>query len=275
MTGSGGAAAGGGGGLFCGTAGAAAMALPVIDTATQAQTGFENGTVAPYHICTTQNPNYGQVATVNGRMAAKFHWTQVGYDGTRLDRGAEACSNLGFTKDGWYGFQFYMPSPGFPTDKTLGIAQIFANGGCSSWAAMLQARNDELWFDHRGNCASPPQYDVRLATNIPRNTWNSVIIHFTASHLNAGGVEIWFGPATCSQAAPTYSKTGINFGFGAWTGDDLTADPTNLIGLKFGMYNFDDGNYTAGETRDIYYDNVIQLVGNPADAWTRVNPNNR
>jgi hypothetical protein len=48
--------------------------------------------------------------------------------------------------------------------------------------------------------------------------------------------------------------------------------PGNNIALKFGMYNFDDANYTAGETRTIYYDNVSQLVGNPPNAWAVVNP---
>jgi hypothetical protein len=101
-------------------------AVTVTDSAVEKRSGFENGTIAPYRICTTESPNYGQPATLNGRAAMKFFWTQVGYDGTREKRGAEACSDLQFVKDGWYGFQFYLPSPGFPTDKTEGIAQIFS-----------------------------------------------------------------------------------------------------------------------------------------------------
>jgi polysaccharide lyase-like protein len=250
--------------------GADAAAITVVDSAVEKRTGFENGTIAPYQICTTESPNYGQATTLDGRAAMKFWWTQVGYDGTREKRGAEACSNLQFVKDGWYGFQFYLPSPGFPTDKTDGIAQIFSNGGCSSWAGMFQMRNDELWFVHRPACVNPTE--VRLAASVPRNTWNTVIIHFTASHQMAGGIQIWFGDATCTANAPTYSKEGINFGFGTWDGDQLATGATNTIGLKFGMYNFDDTNYTVGETRTVYYDNVTQLVGNPANAWTLANP---
>jgi hypothetical protein len=36
--------------------------------------------------------------------------------------------------------------------------------------------------------------------------------------------------------------------------------------------NFDDGNYTPGETRTLYYDNVSQLIGTPANAFATVNP---
>ena len=245
-------------------------AVTVIDSTVEKRSGFENGTIAPYQSCTTESPNYGEAATLNGRAAMKFFWTQVGYDGTREKRGAEACSDLQFVKDGWYGFQFYLPSPGFPTDKTEGIAQIFSNGGCSSWAGMFQMRNNELWFVHRPACVNPTE--VQLAAAVPRNTWNSVIIHFTASHKTAGGIQIWFGDATCAANAPTYSTLGINFGFGTWDGDQLAIGESNTIGLKFGMYDFDDTNYSVGETRILYYDHVTQLAGNPSNAWMLVNP---
>jgi hypothetical protein len=38
------------------------------------------------------------------------------------------------------------------------------------------------------------------------------------------------------------------------------------------MYNFDDTNYTAGESRTIYFDNVSQLLGNASGASSVVNP---
>ena len=189
-----------------------------------------------------------------------------------MDRGAEACSDLQFTKEGWYGFQFYLPSPGFPADKTQTIAQIFVMGGCSSWASMLEVRNNELWIVHRGNCVATPEYQAMLAADIPRNAWNPIVLHFVASSQNAGGVEVWFGDAVCAPDVPTYRKLGINFAFGTWVNDALVADPANTIGLKFGMYNFDDANYTTDETRTIYYDNISQLAGNPSGAWTTVNP---
>jgi hypothetical protein len=38
------------------------------------------------------------------------------------------------------------------------------------------------------------------------------------------------------------------------------------------MYDFDDTNYSVGETRILYYDNVTQLAGNPSNAWMLGNP---
>jgi hypothetical protein len=234
--------------------------------------GFDGGTIAPFTICTTQSPNFGQVVTLNGAPCMEFYWTQTAYNGTRMTRGAEACSSLQFTKEGWYGLQFCLPSSAFPTDKTQGIAQIFAMGGCTSWAALLQVRNNALWIVHRGNCVATPEYQVKLLGDIPRDQWNSVIIHFVASNQSAGLVEVWLDDTIPTPAVPTYRKTGINFAFGTWVADALVNVPTNTIGLKFGMYNFDDGNYTIGESRTIFFDNVSQLVGNPTDAFARVNP---
>ncbi len=251
----------------CGTAG---HGPPFADTPTKKATNFTDGTVSPFAICTTQPPNFGRNTTLNGDPSIEFFWTQVGYNGTRLLRGAEACSSLNFMKEGWYGFQFYLPTPGFPTDKSEGIGQIFAHGGCSSWAAMLHVTNNSLALSYRGACVAPTEAPV--AADIRRNTWNPIIIHFVASHQKAGTIEVWYGDAVCRGGAPTYRQTGIDFGFGTWIGDTFVDMPNNGIGLKFGMYDFDAGNYTAGETRTIYYDNVSQLVGNPPNAYAIVNP---
>jgi hypothetical protein len=242
------------------------------DTATLKATSFANASIAPYTICTTQNPNYGQAFALDGTPCMKFFWTEVGYDGTRQDRGAEACSALAIYKEGWYGLKFYLPDPGFPSDKTETIAQIFANGGCSSWAAMVEVRNNDLWIVYRGNCVATPQYQVMLAADIRRNVWNPVILHFIASNQNAGGIEVWYADAVCTHDRPTHRHLGINFGFGTWTSDALDAVPSNSIGLKFGMYNFDDANYTTGETRTIFYDDVSQLDGASPTGWEMVNP---
>jgi hypothetical protein len=77
------------------------------------------------------------------------------------------------------------PQPDFWTPL-----QIFAMGGCKSWAAMLEVRNNELWIVHRGNCVAAPEFEVRLASDIPRNQWNPVIMHFVASNLGAGSIEV-------------------------------------------------------------------------------------
>lgn len=102
------------------------------NTSTHQETGFEDGNLSPFTVCTTQSPNYVQAFTLGTAKCSKFYWTQVGYDGTRMDKGAEACSSLNFYKEGWFGFSFYLPSNGFPANKEQSIAQIFAENGCSS-----------------------------------------------------------------------------------------------------------------------------------------------
>jgi hypothetical protein len=240
------------------------------NTSSHNETGFENGTISPFTICTTQSPNYGQPFTKDGVPGMKFYWEQAGYDGTRMTKGAEACSNLNFYKEGWYGFHFYLPSPGYPTNKEAAIAQIFAENGCSSWAAMLIVRNNALYLQHRSACVTPTE--VLIAADIQRNAWKPVVIHFRASNQNTGLLEVWYAGA--GKSSPNYSAANINFAWGVWNGDQLdntVAD--NMIKLKFGMYCYDTGNYSAGETRVVYYDNVSQLVGNPSGAYETVHPN--
>ena len=87
-----------------------------------------------------------------------------------------------------------------------------------------------------------------------------------ASRQKAGLIEVWFDGAP--KNAPTYRAADINFGFGTWEGDTLTTN----IGLKFGMYNWDVGNYTPGETRTLYFDRISQLIGTSDHAWEEVNP---
>lgn len=240
------------------------------NTSTQQETGFEDGNISPFTICTTQSPNYGQAFTKNGEKCIKFYWTQTGFDGTRMDKGAEACSSLNFYKEGWYGFHFYLPSTGYPYNKETAIAQIFSEGGCSSWAAMLIVRNNALYLQRRNACVTPTE--VLIASDIQRDAWKPVIIHFKASHQSAGLVEVWYAGA--GKSSPTYRATNINFAFGTWNGDSLDSSVgDNMIKLKFGMYCYDTANYTANETRVVYFDNVSQLVGNPSNAWELVNPN--
>ncbi|MET7279937.1 heparin lyase I family protein [Kribbella sp. NPDC005582] len=233
------------------------------------ESDFEDGNISPFSICTTQSPNYGQAAPYNGSKAMKFYWTQVGYDGTRMDRGAEACSDLKVYKEGWYGFKFLLPAVGYPRDKAAIIGQIFNLGGCSSWAGTLEVKNNELWLNHRGACAGATS--TRLDPNIPRDVWRSVVIHYVVSKANAGRIEVWYDGAP--RSAPTYRATGINFAsWGTYDGDSLAKIADNHIGLKFGMYCYDDAHYTAGENRTLYYDNVSQLDGNPSNAYDLVNP---
>ncbi|HLL65645.1 MAG TPA: RICIN domain-containing protein [Micromonosporaceae bacterium] len=256
-------------GLTIGVIRVADAATIRVDTPTYKATDFEDSQLSPYSVCTTQSPNYGRVESIAGTRAAKFYWTQAGYNGTRMDRGAEACSDLKSYKAGWYGFKFRLPSTGFPRDKYTIIAQIFNEGGCSSWAGTLAVENNELWFDHRGACGTATR--TRLDTNIPRDTWLPITMQYIVSKANAGQIGVWYNGAP--QDRPTYRATNINFAsWGTYAGDQLAAQTDNHIGLKFGMYCADTAGYTPNESRVLYFDDVKQLAGNPADAFQLVNP---
>jgi hypothetical protein len=237
-----------------------------VNTSAQASTGFDDGTANPFAICVNESPNTGTVGQWGGSIGTsnclKLYWQQAGYDGTRLKRGVEACSSLQSFKEGWWGFKFFLPSPGYPSDKTAAIAQLFQNGNCNSWCSLLNVVNGSLQIQYRNSCSTPTT--VILVNSINYNSWNSFVLHFVASHENAGTIEIWY------NGTVIYNVTGINFGFGTWSGDTLAAG--NDITWAAGEYNYDDGHYTTGETRTMYFDNICELVGNPANAYSIASP---
>jgi hypothetical protein len=242
-----------------------------VSTGTQFSSGFENQSLAPFSLCTYQSPNYGDISNLyaaNGDYSYNFFWYESSYNGTRDTKGVEACSNFATYKEGWYGFSFYLPSSGYPKNKTATIAQIFQDGACNSWAAMLVVQNGALYLYHRDYCGTATE--TLITSSIQYDAWKPIIIHWVASHENAGTIQVWYANQIGSQNSPTYSATGLNFGFGTWSGDTLASGNQQV--LKFGMYNWDTTNYTSGETRTIYFDCVNQLEGNPSGAWNTVNP---
>jgi hypothetical protein len=237
---------------------------------------FEHG-LAPYQVCTTKDPNFVQAVkepASEGRPAldkahpnhvAKVFWTSDGYDETRMRRGAEACSTITIRKEGWYGFSFFLPSPGYPSTTTGAIAQIFQKGYCNSWGGMLLVRNGSLVLEHRGWCGAPD--DLMIAEKVRYNAWNHLLIHFVASNEHQGLIEVWYNDE--DERKPTARVAGINFGFAHGWKDDILP-PDSPLTFKFGMYNFDDHHYRPHDTRTIYYDNVVQISGGTPNAWKDV-----
>ncbi|WP_192457758.1 PKD domain-containing protein [Musicola keenii] len=242
----------------------------------EVRTGFEDGMMSPMTVCTTQGANFVAPAQVydeglntvgaGGETAIKVKWFQSAYNGTRMTKGAEMCSPINIYKEAWIGFMFYLPANGYPTDKEAGMFQIFEAGGCSSWAGMLTIVNNSLRIAHRGACGSATQKII--VADLTRDAWIPVVIHLVASHQSEGQLQIWVGDA--AQNAPTYSVTGINLGFGDWNDDELASG--SQLYFKFGQYDYDTSNYTDGETRTSYYDNV-HILGTAADnGWSAVHP---
>ena len=236
-----------------------------VNTSTQQSTGFSNGSIAPFTVCTTQSPNL--VAVVSGR--AKVYWTSVLYKGTRMERGAEFCSSLVTHTDGWMGFNLTLPDkgnsstyPSYPDTKEAALAQVFQRGYCNSWAAMLRMRNNNLYMVHRASCGKPTE--ALVAKDVTRGVSHPIVIHTRASHRKAGVVEVWY------DGGKVYGAYNIDFGFGSWSGNALATG--NGQGFKFGQYAYDADNYESSERRTVYYDNVSVLVGNAAAAYERVRP---
>jgi hypothetical protein len=234
-----------------------------VNTSTQKSTGFEDGNLSPFYSCNTTLPSIVQPFTKDGVRCLKSYWTQSTYNGTRNTKGAEACASYATYKEGWFGFKLYVPSPGYPTNKEAAVAQIFQHGNCNSWAGHLVIKNNSLLIVHRSSCGSATS--ATIVSNIPRNSWRSVVVHFKASRVNGGLLEVYY------NGSRVYYKTGINFGFGVWNSNDTLASG-NQLGLKIGQYCYDNNNYSTGETRTLYYDNVCWLVGNPSGAMATVTP---
>jgi hypothetical protein len=257
------------------------------------------GTIAPFAFCTYKAPyGYGAIIDtpahawwtpdpslnapgpnwIHGtgyNLAAQMWWTALNYDGTREARGMEACSDVTVASEGWYGFTFYPPSTAtsattYPNDKLGAIAQIFQDGYCNSWASLLLVDHGALEIEWRDYCGVANV--IPLAPSIKYDQWNPIIIHWVASNNNTGQIQVWYGDDVKTLSHPTYSVQNINFGFAHnWApGAPLPADSQQV--LKFGMYNFDDGNYTPGEKRTMFYDNVTQLSGASPNGWWTVNP---
>ncbi|MDH7445529.1 carbohydrate-binding protein [Aquimarina sp. 2201CG14-23] len=232
---------------------------------------FDNGNLGPFNVCTTQNPNYSKV--VNGRL--KTWWTSEGYNGTRMDKGAEACGDQWTTyKEGWYGMNLELGAD-YPKNKKAGIAQIFGFiPGFWSWESMLQIEDGDLTIIHRSNGGSSSNVEEVVYPNFPYEQEVPIVIHFILSNQNKGKFEIWV------DGVSKYKKTNINFGFGNFDGNDTKIGNANedfgsesagsLTVLKMGQYNFQDSEYDTNETRTVYYDDVSWYNG--PNGYNIVNP---
>ena len=215
---------------------------------------FDDGTLSGWEACTTQNPNYTIVE--NGRI--KTFWTETGYNGTRMDKGAEACNfNFETFKEGWYGVTVNIGSD-YPRNTEASICQMMGHGPCLSWIVLLQIINGDLALVHRLGCTSPTS--ATIYPDFPYQTDMDIVMHAIFSGENNGEFQIWV------NGESVYLATNIDLGNGSFTNDILD----NFVGFKMGQYNYDDGGYTNDETRTVYYDNVSWYNG--SDGYSIVDP---
>lgn len=180
---------------------------------------FSSSNLSPFSACNVKAPSSATAS--DGELVMYFDETD--YDGTRNDRGVEICVFQSGTstnvvqmhKQGWQGFNLYVPSGDFPTDKGTIISQQFCGGGCSSWCGTLSIEGNSLQVDHRTGCVDPTT--ATLVSNIARDTWHDVVVHMKVSREESGTYEVWW------NGNLIYSKKNINVGFGTWDGDMLTS----------------------------------------------------
>ncbi len=258
------------------------MALP-IGAATRYE-DFEDGSLFPFstegeetHDSVILTPPFGARA---GSKAHKLKWFESKYDGSRGTRGVEGMSarnsNPRITSEGWYAFSFYLPAGEFPTNKRTIMAQIIA------WHSSLPATNKSIvvsmgsdgalglnayYGTGDGDALSTGSIKLWTSSAGKMDTWHDLIIYVKFSNNNTGEVKAWLNGAP--EGSPTGALSGIKVGNGAWTSANLMT-----IGayVKWGMYCWDTANYSANETRTIYFDEIAYQVGNPAGSFNAVKP---
>jgi hypothetical protein len=262
---------------FIGCAMVFAAAAAFSQTASE---NFEDGSLSPFNVEMVTN-NISEIIRPTGfsaRAGSNVHhivWYEDNYDGTRASKGVEgASSDPRITSDGWYGFSFYMPS-GFPVPgKQMVLGQIIcwhsSLPNTSITVTLGVNTNGALVLDGAYGVGDGGKTTTAYATLSPlltKGAWHDVVVYCKFSQVNTGILRVWVDGAP--EDTPTAEFTGINLGNGAWSGDELM---THGGYIKWGPYCWDNANYDAGESREIYYDEIAYQVGNPAGSFDLVKP---
>lgn len=262
---------------FIGCAVALAVNVSVAQTASE---DFEDGSLVPFNIEMVSN-NVSEIimpAGFSARAGTNVHhiaWYEEYYDGSRISKGVEgASSDARITSDGWYGFSFYAPS-GFPVpDKQMVLAQIIcwhpSLPNTSITVTLGVNTNGALVLEGAygvGDGGKTTTVHSTLSPLLTKGTWHDVVIYCKFSRVNTGILKVWLDGTP--EDLPTAEFAGINLGNGAWSDDEVM---THGGYIKWGLYCWDNANYDAGESREIYYDEIAYQVGNPSGAFDLVKP---
>ncbi|HEY9248231.1 MAG TPA: heparin lyase I family protein, partial [Rariglobus sp.] len=176
---------------------------------------------------------------------------------------------------GWYGFSFYAPESFPAPGKAMVLGQLHG------YHSLLPNANVTvtLVLDVAGKLIVEGTYGTgtsvsdsettvytTIAPKLTKGGWHDVILYVKYSNNNTGALKVWLDGAP--ETAPTASFTGIKLGNGGWTGNTMTYGTY----IKWGPYCWDSANYTTGETREIYYDEIAYQAGNPAGSFNLVKP---
>lgn len=232
---------------------------PLVSGAELVSHDFNDGRMGPFVECTTKSPNYAKV--VNKRL--ETFWTERGWDGSRVSKGAEAChelrergEELETQKEGWMGFIINVDE-GHRRDSESGVSQIFGfedNRNIFTWEAVLDLIDGGLVLTHRAGSGTNKITHGDVYPNMPYGVDVSVVIQFILSNRNQGKVEVWI------DGKSAYRANNINFGLGNFNNNDEQTDDTYTT-FKVGQYDYQDEDYRNNEERIIRYDNLSWYTG--------------
>ncbi|MBC2603725.1 heparin lyase I family protein [Puniceicoccus vermicola] len=267
---------------FIAALGIITLALPVANYAQTASEDFEDGSFSPFNVEVLEG-NVSEIVEPTdfpARSGSKVHrivWKEENYNGRRSGRSVEGSSGFHLpriTSEGWFGFSLYAPAD-FPTPgKNIVLGQIHA------WDHSLPKTNITITvhLEDNGALMLEGAYGVgdgrkevtvytTLAPELTKETWHDFILYCKFSNNNTGILRAWMDGAPESE--PTVEYTDIKLGNGGWTtSEEMTAGAY----IKWGPYCWDYRNYDEGETREIFYDDIAYIVGNPEDAFSLVQP---
>ncbi|WP_269537344.1 heparin lyase I family protein [Cerasicoccus fimbriatus] len=243
---------------------------------------FEDVSLSPFNVEVISG-NISEIITPIGfspRSGNKVHrlvWNSEFYNGNRSSKGVEGSSGFHLeriTGEGWFGFSLYAPES-FPTPgKAVVLGQIHA------WHSSLPATNITITVGveatgalilegayGNGNGGKTVTVYSTIAPSLTKGEWHDFILYCKLSRNETGILLAWYDGAP--ESAPTVEYTGINLGNGAWNTDE---GMTHGAYVKWGQYCWDHTHYDTNETREIFYDDIAYIVGNPANAFNLVKP---
>ncbi len=230
---------------------------------------FNDGDLGPFYPCTVKNPNYSAVE--DGRV--KTYWIEDGWDGSRTSKGAEFCDaergvdrakEMRTTNRGWMGFTINVDR-GHSRTSSSALAQVFGFDNARdifTWEGLLQLENGDLEVVHRTGGGEKKTYGTVIG-NFEYGVDHDIVVGFDVSNQGDGFFKVWV------DGKLEYDAVGIDFGLGEFDSKDEQTNQS-FTTFKLGMYNHSDEDYTPGEERVVYYDDVTWYTG--SDGYAIVDP---
>lgn len=157
----------------------------------------------------------------------------------------------------------------FPEDKNTIIYQWYnyaPSDQSSSWTAVMEVTDNELWAVWRDGYGGEEQRQL-LLEEVPRDQELNFQTRIIPGSNDTAEWEIRMNGETLM------SETGTNIGWGEF--DDSGAMIDGALGLKMGLYAYDTGNFSEGEERYLFVDNVIVANNTNGDYdFDTVDPDN-